>query len=151
MQSVYKLKEGVDLNELAKLGFDVISANPFILCKIEEQALDSELVQGSLQNIYNSEEYIKKFYNKNKKKLQRLLGLYYVDKKAMITEKFKRCLCNWRIQIEPYDDGWIGFASADPCENKVYYSAKYLDKYCADTIAKMKEADIVEIGEIGEC
>lgn len=150
MAKVYRLKEGIDLNKLAELGFDIVSANPFILCKEEIQPLESPLVQGSLANIYNSDEYYKKFYKKNRKKLERLIGLYYVDKKAIMTEKFTRCLCNWRIQVEPYDDGWLGFASADPCENKVFYSAKHIEDYCAETLVKMKELDLVELIDVEE-
>lgn len=147
--TVYRLKEGIDLNKLSDLGFDIIPSEPIILVKIVPQDFDGELCQGTLQNIYNNSEWRAKFYDMNRKEVSKTLDLHYRNGKAKITEKFRHVLTDWRIQIE-LSDGWLGFTPLDPYERRVYFSSNHLDTYCADEIKKMLDMDLIELFEVEE-
>lgn len=146
--NVYRIKEGTNLNKFNDYDFDIIPANEPILVKIVPQDFDGELVQGSLKNIYNNGEWRSQIYAKHKDKIQNALDLSYRRGKAVITEKFKHVLTDWRIQIEPFSDGWLGFASMDVFDRKVYYASHVLDKYCADEIKTLLDADLIELVEV---
>ena len=48
------------------------------------------------------------------------------------------------------EDGWIGFASMDPFDRKVYYGKGVLDKYCAAEIDILTNKDLIEVIEVEE-
>lgn len=145
---VYKIKEGVDLNKFNDFGYDIIPSELPLLVKVIPQDINGELCQGTLENIYNNPLWRSKVYNWHKKELEKTLGLKYRRGKIVMTEQFEHVLTDWRIQIEPFGDGWLGFASMDPYEHNIYYASRHLDKYCADEIKSLLEADIIELVEV---
>jgi hypothetical protein len=145
---VYRIKEGTDLNKFAEMGYDIIPSELPLLVKIIPQDFDGELCQGSLQNIYNDPVWRSKVYSWHKKEMEQTLGLKYRRGKIVMTEQFKHVLTDWRIQIEPFTDGWLGFASMDPYDHNVYYAHNHLEQYCADEIKALLEADMIELIEV---
>lgn len=143
---VYKLKSDIDLNELAKLDYDVATTpdGNIVFFKIVPQDVDGELVKMQLEQVYENPKWISMFYKKHRKELRSKLGLSYKNDKAIMTNKFKEVLTNWRIQIEPSDDGWIGFKSYDRFDNTFFYGKNVLDKYCGEEIKKLKESELIE-------
>lgn len=150
--TVYKIKDGTDLNEFAKLGYELLPDQRLTLIKFVEQPLDSKLPQNMLEMIYDNAEWKERVYSKNKKVLRETLGLRYsrTTGKAIIDEKFKKVLTMWRIQIEAADseDKWIGFTCLDRFYNNVFYGTQVLDLYCADEIALLKEKGLIEEIEV---
>lgn len=146
--TVYRVKEGVDLNKFADKGYDIIPAENPILVKIIPQDFDGELVQGTLKNIYNNGEWRAKIYAKHKDIISEQLGLKYKRGKAIISDRFKHVLTDWRIQIEPFTDGWLGFASMDVFDKNVYYASNHLEKYCADELKDLLDSDMIELIEV---
>lgn len=146
--TVYRVKEGVDLNKFNDMDYDLIPSENPVLVKIIPQDFDGELVQGNLKHIYNDGTWRSKIYAKNEKLISTRLGLKYKRGKAVITDQFRHVLTDWRIQIEPFVDGWVGFASLDPFDHNVYYASAHLDKYCAEEIKKLLDADMIELIEV---
>lgn len=144
---VYRIKEGTDLIKLQELDYDAIPTTPIILVKIIPQDIDGELCQGTLKNVYNNKEWKRRFYAPHKKIIIEKLGLRYSHGEAIITEAFSHVLTDWRIQIDT-DDGWVGFASMDPFDRNVFYASDHLDKYCADEIKTLLDADIIELIDV---
>lgn len=143
--TVYRIKEGVDLNKFGERDYEILPSENPILIKIIPQDIDGELCQGTLNNIYNNGEWRAKIYAKHKDTISQALDLTYKRGKAVLTDKFKRVLTDWRIQIEPFTDGWIGFASMDVFDKNVYYASNILEKYCADEIKELLDADMIEL------
>lgn len=146
--TVYRIKEGTDLNKFAEMGYDIIPAELPLLVKIIPQDFDGELCQGSLQNIYNNSEWKTRIYNWHKKEMEQTLGLKYKRGKAVISDQFRHVLTDWRIQIEPFGDGWLGFASMDAYDKNIYYASRHLNQYCADEIKALLDADMIELIEV---
>lgn len=143
--TVYRIKEGVDLNKFGERDYEILPSENPILIKVIPQDIDGELCQGTLNNIYNNGEWRAKIYAKHKDTISQALDLTYKRGKAVLTDKFKRVLTDWRIQIEPFTDGWIGFASMDVFDKNVYYASNILEKYCADEIKALLDADMIEL------
>lgn len=143
--TVYRIKEGIDLNKFGERDYEILPSENPILIKVIPQDIDSELCQGTLNNIYNNGEWRAKIYAKHKDTISQALDLTYKRGKAVLTDKFKRVLTDWRIQIEPFTDGWIGFASMDVFDKNVYYASNILEKYCADEIKALLDADMIEL------
>nr|DAR59168.1 MAG TPA: hypothetical protein [Caudoviricetes sp.] len=143
--TVYRIKEGVDLNKFGERDYEILPSENPILIKVIPQDIDGELCQGTLNNIYNNGEWRAKIYAKHKDTISQALDLTYKRGKAVLTDKFKRVLTDWRIQIEPFTDGWIGFASMDVFDKNVYYASNILEKYCAGEIKALLDADMIEL------
>lgn len=143
--TVYRIKEGVDLNKFGERDYEILPSENPILIKVIPQDIEGELCQGTLNNIYNNGEWRAKIYAKHKETISQALDLTYKRGKAVLTDKFKRVLTDWRIQIEPFTDGWIGFASMDVFDKNVYYASNILEKYCADEIKALLDADMIEL------
>lgn len=147
--TVYKIKDDADLNKFAERGYDIIETRSMpVMIKIIPQDFDGELVQGTLKNIYNNPAWRSKIYAYHKKVIKEALDLNYKRGKAVITDKFKHVLTDWRIQIDLFSDNWLGFKSMDRFERKIYYNSTYLDRYCADEIKELLENDLIELVEI---
>lgn len=147
--TVYKIKEGADLNKFAEKGYEIVQVGSYpVMIKIIPQDFDGELVQGTLKNIYNNNEWRKRIYSYHKKAIKEALDLDYKRGKAVITDKFRHVLTDWRIQVEIFDDAWLGFKSMDKFEQKIYYNSCYLDRYCADEIKDLLADDLIELIEI---
>lgn len=154
MGKVYKIKDDTDINEFGKMGYDIIACQDgtYELIKVIHQPIDGDLVKQYLDNYYNNPKWIEEIYKKNKKVVSKRLGLKY-DKesgKAIISKTFYDILTAWRIQINPKEDGWIGFASMDPFDRKVYYGKGVLDKYCPAEIDILKNKELIEVIEVEE-
>lgn len=153
MAKIYKLTDNVLknddlLNSLCDdFGYELASTEPIILCKIVKQKLNGELCKGNLNGIYSNPKWIEKYYAPNKQMFENALGLEYENGVPLLSDRFKNVLTDWRIQIEVLSgevNGWLGFASADPFDRAVYYSAAYLDKYCSKEIKALKRKGFVE-------
>ena len=134
MSTVYKIKENVDLNEFANIGYDV---NPglthLVIFKFIPQHIDSRPVRFLLETYYENKQWKKNFYDKNRKEFIKTLGLKY-DKKTgeiIMNETFELVLSNWRIEIDVDEDGWVGFAPFDPYNANVFFGSKILDDFCS--------------------
>ncbi|WP_281512246.1 hypothetical protein [Mammaliicoccus vitulinus] len=145
---IYKLKNNKEcLQQLLDNGWQYIpETNNTLIFKYVRQPLDSDLVQGSLNNIYNNPEWKEKFYKKHKKILKEKLDLeynYWTDK-AKLSKEFCDILTLWNMQCSIYDDCFIGFTSLDPFDTNVYYNKKILDKYCTEEIHFLLENNLIE-------
>lgn len=155
MNTVYRVKENVDINEFGKIGYDLIPNGGRTIIKIIEQPIDGELAHKMLEQMYENQQWKDLFYKKHKQALRDTLGLRYNKRtgKAILNEKFSNVLTKWYITIDldVDDDRWIGFRSLDKFDTSVFYSAKeVLDKYCAEEIKMLKEKDFIEEIEVGE-
>ena len=146
-QIVYRLKEDVDYNKLADLGYDVIpyELGAMVFFKIVPQDLEGDAVQRMLQNFYLNPKWKEKYYTgKNKKILKNNIGLEY-DKDGNIkyNEKFETMLKSWRIEINT-EDNWLGFCNMDSFDQSVFCGKAVLDKYCKEEIETLKKEDLIE-------
>lgn len=147
---IYKVKDDIDINVFGRNDFDLFPETTNVVFKFVPQELESDIVQGSLRGIYNNQNWRTKFYDKFKDRIKKAIGLKYNRRgEAILNEKFKQTLTNWRVQID-FDDRWIGFTSADPFDHNVYYAKSVLDTYCADVIQKLTELDLIEVIEVEE-
>ena len=160
---IYRLKDGIDLNGLAGLDYTLIPGTEVIsgdgeermliggvFVKIAPQELEGEVVQGSLNGIYNNPKWKEAMYSKNPAKFFKVLGLKYNKKgQAVLTRKFKDVITSWRIQIDT-EDGWVGFTSADKFDQNIFYGKTLLDKYCEKQINELKEKGLIEEYELSE-
>lgn len=145
---IYKVKDNIDINEFGKIGYDIFPQSNDIVFKFVPQPLEGEVVQGSLNGIYNNQKWIKQFYNANKKRVKEAIGLKYNKKgEAVLTKRFVEVLTNWRIQID-FEDRWVGFKSLDPFDNQVFYAKQVLDLYCEEEIKFLLEKGVIETIEV---
>ncbi len=145
---VYRIKEGTDLSKFRDLGYEAFDSDPPTLIKIVPQDINGDLCVGSLNGIYNNPEWRTKIYSYHRKEIEKALGLKYRHGKAVLGERFKHVLTDWRIQIEPTTDGWLGFSSMDPFDRKIYYASVHLDTYCADEIKTLLDNDLIELIDV---
>ena len=141
MKLGYKLKEEEMLNELAKLGYDLIH-HTIIAFKIIEQDLDSEPVKYLLARYYENDNWKEKVYKPHKKEIFDSIGLEYKKGKPVMSEKFVEMLKSWRIEIDPNDSEFpcfLCFRSMDFHETLAYYGKAILDKYCGEEIKSLLE------------
>ena len=149
---IYRLKEDIDLNKLAELDWEVTQCNGgLVFLKFAVQPLDGHLTKELLNAYYNNPNWIKNFYQKNKKYYTEKLDLRY-DKKGNIkkSKHFEKTLTHWIIEIEHYDLGWLCISPYDECNKNAFYGKDILDKYCAEEIEKLKEFDLIEEIEVGD-
>ena len=150
-QVVYKLKEDIEYNKLAELGFDVIpyELGTMVFFKIVPQDLNGDAVKQMLDNFYLNPRWKEIYYTgKNKKILKNNLGLEY-DKEGNIkyNEKFETMLKSWRIEINT-EDNWLGFCNMDSFDQSIYCGKNILDKYCKEEIKALRQADLIEEYEL---
>lgn len=146
---IYKVKEGTDLNEFAKNGYDIIPSSKYTIVKAVELPFDCDLVQSKLNGIYANPEWKKQFYDKNKKLFRNTLRLkYHKNGEIILTKAFKQMLTTWIIEIDFGDDGWVGCTTVDANDHNVYYVKDMLDKHFKEEINKLKELNLIEEIEI---
>ena len=144
---IYKVKDNVEINSFSK-DFDLFPGTDNVIFKIVPQPLESEIVQGTLKGIYNNPNWRTQFYDKFKDRIKNATGLKYNKRgEAIMNDKFVATLTNWRIQID-FDDGWIGFTSADLFDQNIYYNKSVLDKFCEEIIQDLLQKDLIEIIEV---
>ena len=155
VEQAYRIKEGLlndeeDLNKFGELGYELVpfdnsGTSDYILIKVCKQPFDSEIVQGSLKNIYNNKQWKSMYYNKNKEKISKTLDLHYQGGKAVLTEKFKNVLQNWQLRIwSPLTDGVLSVHSGDPFEAREWRSAKNVEEIAADEIIRLMDLGYIE-------
>lgn len=149
MAQIYRIKEGSEWMALQPLGYEVYETSPISFRKVVPQDLNGELCQGRIENIYNNHDWQKQIYSQHKKKISKTLGLRFRKSKVVMTDRLASILTSWEIYID-MSDGWIGFTSGDPFDQRVYYATVHLDKYCADEIKALKDADLIEVIEVEE-
>lgn len=148
MNSVYKLKENYNEDSLLGLGFTKLPGTN-VFAKIVEQEMDSEPVKALLTNYYNNPVWIEKFYNQNKKLFKKELDLKYNKKGEIImTEKFKKIISSWVVQINSDDEGWVGFTPYDKNDRHVFYNKDILYKFCNKTIMDLFLLELIEEIEV---
>lgn len=143
---IYKLKENIDLNELAKIGWDIIpNDNDLIFFKIVPQPLESDLCRHLLNQYYQNKEWQEKIYKQHEKIIKKEIGVKY-DKNGNLkmTPKLENNLKMWRIETNQNDGFWVGLKSFDPNDRHYFYSKQLLDKYCKEEIEKLKELNLIE-------
>lgn len=149
MEKIYKLKENVDLNELAKLQYDIIPQTAFILIKFRQLPLDCELIQAKIKTLYSNPEWKAKFYDSHKKHFVETLGLrFHKDGTIRYTARFKNTVTAWRVQIDTSDDGWVGVTSADPDDTTIYYNKGLLEKFFGEEIKELLDNNLIEEIEV---
>ena len=150
MANVYKVKENIDLNEFAKLGYDVTPGEHLILFKFIPQNIDGEAVRFLMDTYYNNKQWKKHFYDKNRKEFIKKMNLRY-DKKTgeiIMNDTFEMVLTNWRIEIDTDEDGWVGFKPLDPFNTNIYYGCGILDKFCGEEIKILLEKELIDKIEV---
>ena len=141
----YKLKDNITREQLVEAGFMPMTADgkDYFACFVP-QPLDGELVQGTLNGVYNDPAWKDRFYTNHKKLFKEKIGLTYSSAgKAILTKKFKKILTQWRVQIE-FDFKYLEMMSLDPFDGAAYNNAVVLDKYCGKLIDELKELDFIE-------
>ena len=140
-----------DLNKFAKLGYELVpfqngdAGEDYILIKVCKQPFDSEVVQGSLYNIYNNKQWKSLYYNKHKDKIAKTLDLYYKGGKAILSDKFKNILQNWQLRIWcPLTDGVLSVHSGDPFEAREWRNAANIEEIAADEINMLMDIGYIE-------
>lgn len=148
--TVYKIKNDIDINEFGKIGYDIMPNSSYTVFKFVEQPIDGKLAQDALQYIYENPSWKEKIYKKNKSAIRETLGLRFNRRtgKAIINEKFKNVLIMWRIEIEMNGDRWVGFTSLDQFDSNVFYGKQVIDEYCKQEIELLKEKGFVEEIEV---
>lgn len=151
MSVVYKLKDNVDLNEFAKLGYDITDEGNVIFT-IVKQPIDGVAADYLLTNFYNNPDWKKRFYKGNEKLFKEKIGLEYDEKgKIIMNEQIETVLTEWILLVDSADadetnNGKIlmGFANRDPFDKHVFYGAKLLKKQCGEEIQKLLDKDLIE-------
>lgn len=149
MAVLYRLKEGADLNEFAKLGYDITDEGNVIFT-IVKQPIDGEAAGYLLRNFYNNPEWKKRFYNDNKEIFKERIGLEYDENgKIIMNEKIESVLTEWVLLVDtddPLDNGsiLIGFGSRDPFDKHVFYGARLLREHCGEEIQKLLDNNLIE-------
>lgn len=155
VEQAYRVKEGLlkgmeDLNKFGEIGYELVpfkngEEDDYILIKVCKQPFDSEIVQGSLKNIYNNKQWKSMYYNKNKDKISKTLDLHYQGGKAVLTEKFKNVLQNWQLRIWcPLTDGVLSVHSGDPFEGREWRSAKNVEEIASEEIIRLMDLGYIE-------
>lgn len=146
MDKVYKIKNLSEetVKKFEENGYCMFPGTQTIAKIIKQEIDKSDLPQQFLDAYYNNPEWKKKFYNTHKKLVKEQLGLQYKAGEIKMTKKFQKILENWRIQIDLADDPWLGFTSADPFDQRVFFNVAVLDKYCEEEIKSLKEQDLIE-------
>lgn len=149
---IYRLKEDIDFNKLAEIGWDVVPNNANLtFFKIIPQPIGGDLYQYLWTRIYNNPDWKKQIYDNHKKDIIEAIGLKY-NKNGIIkmNSKLETMLVSWRLEVEEAEDLWLGLKSADPFDRNYFYSKKLIDKYCSEEVAKLKELDLIEEIEVEE-
>ena len=145
---IYKVKDNININDFGKIGYDIFPQTNDVVFKFIPQPLDGEVVQGSLNGIYNNPEWRTKFYNPNKKRVKESIGLKYNRRgEAILNKRFVEVLTNWRVQID-FEDRWVGFKSLDPFDNQIFYAKDVLDRYCGEEIKFLLDKGVLETAEV---
>lgn len=156
MEKIYKIKDEADIDSFGELKYEMIDASEgagtvpdYKIIKTVPQDIKSELPQLIINGVYSNPEWIKKFYVNNKETFRKVLGLSYgINGKIKMSKKFKAICEGWRITIDPFGDKWLGFESIDPFDQRVFYNASILDKYCGEEIKTLLDKGLIEIIEV---
>lgn len=150
MAQIYRIKEGKEWADLQPLGYEVSNVFSSVLFTKEvPQDFDGELCQARLNNIYRNPEWRTKIYDPHRKTIRNTIGLKYRKGKVVLSEQLKSVITGWMVLID-MSDGWVGFKSGDPFDQRVYYATVHLDTYCADEIKALQDADLIEVIEVQE-
>ena len=149
MATLYRLKEGADLNKFAELGYDITNDGNVIFT-IVKQPIDGEAANYLRKNFYDNPKWREKFYNENKEVFKEKIGLEYDDNGEIImTEKIEKVLTEWFLLVDitdTLDNGSIlvGFGNKDPFDKHIFYGAGLIKKFCSEEVQKLLDNDLIE-------